>query len=138
MARVPALRVVLRHVVQAEVTLGEVERVFGVLKESGGARNRWGVLKGCYSCTSPFLSSFRKHCVLILIWLFKSGIETLKQTIANVGTAVWTAREKQTETKEECREQEKDMDEFKNNKEGKIEELKVSFFVFFLPFLPLF
>ena len=33
--------------------------------------------------------------------------------------------------KEECKKLEKDMDEFKNNKEGKIEELKVrvSFFV---------
>jgi len=35
------------------------------------------------------------------------------------------AKDKQIAAKEECRKLEKDMDEFKNNKEGKIDELKV-------------
>jgi hypothetical protein len=44
-------------------------------------------------------------------------------------------REKQTEAKEECRKLEKDMDQFKNNKEGKVGVLTVRSFV---PCLPLF
>lgn len=37
------------------------------------------------------------------------------------------AREKQKTAKEECKKLEKDMAEFKNNKEGKIDELKVNY-----------
>lgn len=36
------------------------------------------------------------------------------------------AKDKQKTGKEECKKLEKDMAEFKNNKEGKIDELKVS------------
>lgn len=53
-------------------------------------------------------------------------VEALKKTIADLKTAVQTAKDKQKAAKDECKKLEKDMDEFKNNKDGKIEELKVS------------
>ena len=53
-------------------------------------------------------------------------IEALKKTIAELEQAVQSARTRQAEAKTECSKLEKDMDEFKNNKEGKINELKVS------------
>ena len=49
----------------------------------------------------------------------------MKQTITDLKAAVQTAKDKQKAAKEECKKLEKDMDEFKNNKEGKIDELKV-------------
>lgn len=53
-------------------------------------------------------------------------VEALKKSIADLKTAVQTAKDKQKAAKDECKKLEKDMDEFKNNKDGKIEELKVS------------
>ena len=47
--------------------------------------------------------------------------------IADLDLAVQAAREKQKSAKEECKKLEKDMAEFKNNKEGKIDELKVDY-----------
>jgi structural maintenance of chromosome 2 len=55
-------------------------------------------------------------------------VETLKTTIAELKAAVQNAKDKQKAAKAECEKLEKDMDEFKNNKDGKIDELKVLFF----------
>ena len=52
-------------------------------------------------------------------------METAKKNIAELKLAVQSALTKQSAAKEECKKLEKDMAEFKNNKEGKIEELKV-------------
>lgn len=50
----------------------------------------------------------------------------MKATIEDLRNALQAAKQKQKDAKEECKQLERDMDEFKNNKDGKIEELKVS------------
>ncbi|KAF4583816.1 Structural maintenance of chromosomes protein 2 [Pleurotus pulmonarius] len=51
-------------------------------------------------------------------------IEELKQTILDLQNALQSANNIQKEGKEECKKLERDMAEFKDNKEGKIDELK--------------
>ncbi|KAH9917715.1 condensin complex subunit SMC2 [Fomitopsis serialis] len=51
-------------------------------------------------------------------------VEKMKANIAELAAAVETAKQKQKDGKDEIKKLERDMDEFKNNKEGKIEELK--------------
>ena len=50
----------------------------------------------------------------------------MKANIAELTAAVDSAKQKQKDVKDEIKKLEKDMDEFKNNKEGKIEQLKAS------------
>lgn len=54
-----------------------------------------------------------------------TDLDTLKQTIQELRVAVQAAIDKQKTAKEEIKKLEKDMAEFKNNKEGKIDQLKV-------------
>ncbi|KAJ6544185.1 condensin complex subunit SMC2 [Mycena capillaripes] len=51
-------------------------------------------------------------------------VETLKLTITELKAAIQTAQEKQAAANEDCARLQRDMDEFKNNKDGKIDELK--------------
>ena len=53
-------------------------------------------------------------------------IDALKKTIEELKDQVKNAKDKQTAAKEDCRKLEKDISEFKNNKEGKTNELKVT------------
>ncbi|KIJ99285.1 hypothetical protein K443DRAFT_680122 [Laccaria amethystina LaAM-08-1] len=53
-------------------------------------------------------------------------VEEAKKLIIELQTAVQTAKDKQAAAQVECQNLERDMAEFKNNKEGKIEELKAS------------
>ncbi|KAJ8474142.1 hypothetical protein ONZ51_g7411 [Trametes cubensis] len=53
-------------------------------------------------------------------------VEQAKKTIADLRAAIDAAKEKQKTAREEIKKLEKDMDDFKNNKEGKIDELKAN------------
>jgi len=54
-----------------------------------------------------------------------NDIEVAKRAIEDLKEAVRVAKEKQVAAQAEIKKLEKDMNEFKNNKEGKIEELRV-------------
>ncbi|KAG6868858.1 hypothetical protein C0993_008987 [Termitomyces sp. T159_Od127] len=56
--------------------------------------------------------------------LIGTQVEELKQTIESLKAAVKAAKDKVSEAQDECKKLERDMAEFKNNKEGKTEELK--------------
>lgn len=74
-----------------------------------------------------FSSSQRFYSLGFDAWTLKVGVqvEELKKSIEDLKLTLQAAKDKQTAAKDECRKLEKDMDEFKNNKEGKIDELKV-------------
>lgn len=55
-----------------------------------------------------------------------SEVERVKAEISTLQDVIKAAQDKQKAAKDECKKLEKDMEEFKTNKDGKIEELKVS------------
>jgi structural maintenance of chromosome 2 len=61
-------------------------------------------------------------------------VENIKKGLNDFKSAIQAAREKQKAANEECKKLERDMAEFKNNKEGKIDELKVGSSKYAVPF----
>ena len=55
----------------------------------------------------------------------EADVEAAKQRIGELKNAATSAQDRQKQAKDDIKRLERDMDEFKNNKEGKIEELKV-------------
>lgn len=59
----------------------------------------------------------------------QAEIDKLKATIAELNEALEDAQARQKAVQAEAKKLEKDMAEFKNNKNGKIDELKVRFLI---------
>ncbi len=55
----------------------------------------------------------------------EDDIKSLSQSIEALQKNLRDAKEKQKAAEQECKKLQRDMDEFKNNKDGKIDELKV-------------
>lgn len=102
------------HIRDLEIKQHELK----LLEEQIGGSNASLVL------TTLFLFSM---CMFRLDTFFQNAneVEKVKSTIENLREALQNAKQKQKEAQEECKKLERDMDEFKNNKDGKIEELKV-------------
>ena len=61
----------------------------------------------------------------------EADVQNAKQAIETLREAVASAKQKQQQAKDDIKKLERDMDECKNNKEGKIKELKVALPVIF-------
>lgn len=70
-------------------------------------------------------SQYHEPLLIVIILQVISDMDTLKTTIQELNTAINEAKEKQKSAHVEIKKLEQDMAEFKNNKEGKIDELKV-------------
>ena len=73
--------------------------------------------------SGPFSSHFL--LALNLSTQIANQVEESKATIENLQRSLQEAKQKQKLAQEEVKKLERDMEEFKNNKEGKIDELKV-------------
>jgi hypothetical protein len=67
---------------------------------------------------------------LFFFFQINADVEKAKQLITDLKAAMTSAQTKQRDAREECKKLERDMEEFKTNKDGKIDELKVNFFLF--------
>ncbi|KAG8906895.1 Structural maintenance of chromosomes protein 2 [Tulasnella sp. 403] len=71
-----------------------------------------------------FLASASKNFPTNDTTKLAAEVEALKQSIAELKQAVQTAKTKQKEAADECKKLERDMDDFKHNKDSKLKELK--------------
>ncbi len=61
----------------------------------------------------------------------EAEVKRLEEKTKELRDAIKTSKEQQASAKEECSKLEKDMREFKNNKEGKTEELKACIYIIY-------
>ena len=78
-------------------------------------------------------TSFASMLTNIVVAQLEADVQNAKQAIETLREAVAAAKQKQQQAKDDIKKLERDMDEFKNNKEGKIEELKVALPIIFRP-----
>ncbi|KAF5319361.1 hypothetical protein D9619_008670 [Psilocybe cf. subviscida] len=120
----------IQRVVEIEQTLAAAhERLQKLVQEEGrtrGVRERWQQLGQDLDLKQHELTLLEAQVGGSTASLDANAVEKVKSTIADLKLALQEARDKQTAAQAECEKLERDMDEFKNNKDGKIEELKAS------------
>ncbi|KAG5635609.1 hypothetical protein H0H81_010647, partial [Sphagnurus paluster] len=105
----------------ARTSLGELERA----EEQGrNVRERWRGLVRELEMKEHEAKLMEQQVQGSNAARVSAQVDALKQTIADLKLAVQAAKDKQKEAKDECKKLERDIAEFKNNKEGKTEELK--------------
>ncbi|PIL32520.1 hypothetical protein GSI_05223 [Ganoderma sinense ZZ0214-1] len=109
------------NLTQARETLAKLEREAA---GSQGAREQWRSLSRDLGLKEHELELLQKQVDASNASRIGGQVEQMKKTIADLQAAIQTAQEKQKEAKAEIKKLEKDMADFKNNKEGKIDELK--------------
>ncbi|KAI1786116.1 condensin complex subunit SMC2 [Ganoderma leucocontextum] len=109
------------HLTQAREKLVKLERDE---VRSQGAREQWRSLSRELGLKEHELELLQKQVDASNASRIGGQVEQMKKTIADLQAAIQVAQEKQKEAKAEIKKLEKDMADFKNNKEGKIDELK--------------
>ncbi|PPQ99377.1 hypothetical protein CVT24_009207 [Panaeolus cyanescens] len=121
--QVQELLAIETHYNEACQRLAEVEHED---KATQNMRNTWRNLARDFDIKTHELKLLQQQVEGSNASLNASEVERVKATIDSLTEALKDAQQRQKDAKEECKKLEKDMEEFKNNKDGKIDELKAS------------
>ncbi|KAF8147393.1 nuclear condensin complex protein [Crassisporium funariophilum] len=120
----------VQELLEIEGKLQDAQRRLGALEKeeekSRNMRNAWRNLARDLEMKQHELKLLEQQVDGSNASLNASEVEKVKSTIEELRNAVQTAKQKQKDAQDECKKLERDMDEFKNNKDGKIDELKAS------------
>ncbi|KIP05073.1 hypothetical protein PHLGIDRAFT_129125 [Phlebiopsis gigantea 11061_1 CR5-6] len=118
----------VQELLDAERQLGEATGRLQVLEEqeqrSRRDREQWRGLAKDLELKEHELTLLEQQVAGSSSARLEADVESAKRNITNLRDAVETAKQNQKQAGDDIRKLERDMDEFKNNKDGKIEELK--------------
>ncbi|KAM6495528.1 condensin complex subunit SMC2 [Amanita muscaria] len=120
----------VQELLEAESQLNQARKRLEVLEQeeekSKGHREEWKALTRDLEMKEHELKLLKGQVEGSNAARIGTQVEELKQGIDDLKSAIQSAKEKQKAANDECKNLERDMAEFKNNKEGKIDELKAS------------